>query len=50
MVISLKSISNDVSDPTAKKIKLVNMYQKNRYKDFLLLFGEIKLNIQAVWM
>ena len=39
-VIYLNSISNEVSVPSAKKITLVNMYQKSRYKDFLLLVGK----------
>ena len=49
-VIYSKSISNDVSVPSAEKITLVDMYQESRYKDFLLLVGKIELSIQAVWM
>ena len=49
-VIYSKSISNDVSVPSAKKITLVDMYQESRYKDFLLLVGKIELSIQAEWM
>ena len=48
-VIYSKSISNDVSVPSAEKIKLVHMYQKRRYKDFSLLVGKIELSIQALW-
>ena len=33
-VIYLKSISNDVSVPSAEKITLVDMYRKSRYIDF----------------
>ena len=33
-VIYLKSISNDVSVPSAEKITLVDVYRKSRYKDF----------------
>ena len=33
-VIYSKSISNDVSVPSAEKITLVDMYQESRYKDF----------------
>ena len=33
-IIYSKSISNDVSVPSAEKITLVGMYQKSRYKDF----------------
>ena len=36
-VIYSKSISNDVSVPSAEKITLVDMYQESRFKDFLLL-------------
>ena len=49
-VIYSKSITNDVSVPSAEKITLVDMYRKSRYKDFLLLFGKIELSIPAVWM
>ena len=49
-IIYLKSISNDVSIPSAEKITLVDMYRKSRYKDFLLLVGQIELSIQAIWM
>ena len=41
----LKSVSNEVSVPSTEKIALVYMYQKSRYKDFLLLVGKIELNI-----
>ena len=44
-VIYLKSISNEVSVPSAEKIKLVDIYQKSRYKDFLLLVEKIELSI-----
>ena len=32
-----KSKSSEVSDPSVEKIKLVDMLQKSRYKDFLQL-------------
>ena len=40
-VMYLKSISNDVSVPSAEKITLVDRYRKSRYKDFLLLVGKL---------
>ena len=33
-VIYSKSMSNDVSVPSAEKIMLVDMYRESRYKDF----------------
>ena len=32
--VYLKSMSNEVSDPPAEKITLVDMYKKSKYKDF----------------
>ena len=36
-VICLKSISNEVRDPSVEKITLVDIYQKRRYKDGWML-------------
>ena len=49
-VLYSRPISIDVSVPSARKITLVDLYLKCRYKDFLLLVGKIEPNIQAVWM
>ena len=49
-VIYSKSISNDLSVPSAEKITLVGIYRESRCKDILLLVGKIELSIQAVWM
>ena len=40
-VIYPKSISNDVSIPSAEKITLVDMYPESRYKDFYYWLGKL---------
>ena len=39
-----------VNDPFTEKIKLVDMNQKRRYKDFWSVVGKIKLSMHSVWM
>ena len=39
------SVSNEARVPSAEKMTLVDMYQKSRYKDLLLLVGKIELSM-----
>ena len=49
-----KPLSSEVSNPSAEKIKLVDMYQKKEdiriFDSVWLLLGKIKLSIQALKM